>query len=1131
LNIFDVLDRTTDVNRAYFLEASAGTGKTFAIEHLVVRQLIEGKIDGGPITIDQIAIVTFTRAAARELRARIHASIASARSALRDGSLAPHDYLRAVQEDGPSAVRFALQRLEGALSLFDEASIGTIHSFCLQALREHGLEAGVGYDLRLIGEALDPLQQLRIVRDFLRLENSRGRISAGQLQRAIGLHRGDLLLLENEILRRVLSNEKESGVSPFGELFQRFLAEMRALVDSGIVVENLRRSFLEAASNYRETCDRSGSVHLELQESLDRFLLLLEKQDWDEADFDLLVEEGIVYLDALHPSLLRAGKSARQLPLGDRLSKSLAPLIAEARNPDLIVGRLVADCGRLMGKYLDDEEIATPDQILELMGAALEKPAFQERLLRKHRIAIIDEFQDTDPLQWKIFSTLFSRQGRLTVLPQKAMAMTSDCGGHLDRFAPHSGAPPLSSSRSNQSASPRPGVHVPYLSEEVRLILVGDPKQSIYAFRKADIYCYLEAMESVGESGRYSLGTNYRALPELVDGINLLFSQRSAPGLFSLPRAHTSLSAEPCGAGVKGGEEGGVIHFFIANGKRGRSKKWPTVQLESEQLFPFMAGEIIQLDTTCDRCAVLVRDWEQGERVRRYLSECGIRASSWRKVPVGECEAYRSLRAIMEAALYSKDLDRVRSALATPVVGWSARDLEELARGVGVAKVAARFSSLGDLLRREGLYPFFDRLMGEGVLPNLLKRQGGKELYQKMRQIVSRLVERQVTSGDGAEELFQWMITWEKSSEELPPSVDNGAVQILTIHASKGLEFDIVFALGVANRTVEEEHGEEADAEKGRQLYVALTRARKRVYVPLILEEEGEAAAPGTAAPIELLMARLGEEEKSYDEVLKAIPKLTLETVHRKLRELELPSICWTDLQGPFPQPRNTKEASRREVVPPKPLLYRQPEVVLNSFTTLAKKGNIVSKRCEAGLPAGAESGKILHGLLERVDLTRLKQVSDPSLLAPWVAEQIESTSLEGWEEEAASLVWRAFYTPIAGFRLVDLPHTAIRREMEFYHPYHNGAMVGVVDLFCEHQGKYYLVDWKSNSLSDYDEESLREEMEANDYFLQAELYQEAVRRLISLCDKRPFEECFGGTYYLFLRGLEPETGRGLFRA
>ncbi len=138
--LFDVLSRNLNVFEPHFLEASAGTGKTFAIEHLVTRLLIES---GEPFLIEQILVVTFTRAATRELKFRIRRCLTRTKLELECG-ISSIDYLKAIQEQGEKKVKDAIERLDAALICFDSAQIYTLHGFCHRILKEFAFEAAIG---------------------------------------------------------------------------------------------------------------------------------------------------------------------------------------------------------------------------------------------------------------------------------------------------------------------------------------------------------------------------------------------------------------------------------------------------------------------------------------------------------------------------------------------------------------------------------------------------------------------------------------------------------------------------------------------------------------------------------------------------------------------------------------------------------------------------------------------------------------------------------------------------------------------------------------------------------------------------------------------------------------------------
>lgn len=914
---FSILDRSVDLSSSLLLEASAGTGKTFAIEHLVVRQLL----DSEAVTIDQILVVTFTKAAARELRARIHANLVEAIKGLDRSEASGWDYLDALAEPGEELRSRARGRLQRALAAFDTALIETIHGFCYRFLGSCGFAGGLGLELQPLDERLDRVGQLRLVRDFFRLGLTSGQYTAEELQKMVNSHRGD------------------------------------------------SERFFEA---------------------------LLQKAS----------ERGAVESDPLF-------------------------------------GKLAGDLRRFFWRYLEREELLTHDRVIDLMAESLTHPEFLKEVRSRLAFVVVDEFQDIDPAQWAIFRRI--------------------CEG---------GSTPL--------------------------VLVGDPKQSIYAFRHADIYTYLEARSWIGEERCYSLSVNYRSRPDLLDGLNTLFSEANAPGLFALPRLGTSLPYPPVEA-APGALEGGKICFLSAQAE--------------EELFSYIGDRWIEEVALGEKVdgAILVSRWDQGVRVQAYLQSRGIPSFLARRQPIASLALFTPFCDLL-AALIDPSPHSIRRAIGGRIIGWSPEKVARLTDLRELAPWIERFTSLRKLWLRSGLCSAVESLLNSlSIGEELLSREEGGRLYSQLRQLVERASEWESGHGIAPERLLTAVKGWAQAKEEVAPISDGEGLQILTIHASKGLEYDLVFALGVADRSLPSKiDPAEGDAEKARLLYVALTRAKRELYIPLPLPK-GRGRAP-----IELLLNR----------------EVGIETIvlngERSERRLVLPPL---------------------QLIPPPPSSLAFSREWVSSYSGLSR-GEVERRggpargqgeRSRHTLPAGVETGILLHALLEKVDWGLAARGGEE--LDRWVAAQLALTHLAGWEEVVGQMVHAAFSTPIAGFTLAQVDPDSTAREMEFLFPvdgeelFHGrpvdkGALFGVVDLLFEFEGRSYLVDWKSNWLGEssgaYGEEGLKGAVERHDYRLQAAIYRRALERYLRLVDPRPLSESFGGVYYLFLRGLDGESQRGV---
>ncbi|HUD00970.1 MAG TPA: 3'-5' exonuclease, partial [Rhabdochlamydiaceae bacterium] len=322
-------------------------------------------------------------------------------------------------------------------------------------------------------------------------------------------------------------------------------------------------------------------------------------------------------------------------------------------------------------------------------------------------------------------------------------------------------------------------------------------------------------------------------------------------------------------------------------------------------------------------------------------------------------------------------------------------------------------------------------------------------------------------------------------------------VQIMTIHASKGLEFETVFALGLASRTTAEDKSEqelkELDAEKMRQLYVALTRAKRRLYVPVAREQSGKPYKVGEASPIEIFWERASPDLHSFD--------------HAHLNQIEFNLRAYQE------------KTTAPLVPPPDQHLFFKP-FFLQSFTSLSHRpkskfqpdGSITSGERKSVqdelLPSSAETGIIIHRILERL--------FDQSIPLPeLISQEIKGSHLDAYGTAIQTMIDKVLDLSLDGFCLRDLDHVRLMPEMEFLFPTGGTALKGFIDLSFEHNGKFYLIDWKTNVLENYACESLEKAMVEHDYLLQGKIYATAFTRYLKLYGS----PSFGGVFFLFVRG------------
>lgn len=1124
---FDVLSRHTKIYDNALLEASAGTGKTFSIEHLLVRLLLEeDPTRREPCRLKEILAMTFTRAATREMKGRMRTNIERAIAGLEgaERDLLP-DYLKVHLEAGPEGKKRAIQRLKEAWNSFDEAQIFTLHGFCSRLLQEHA-----GSVFLTINESPPVAVALEVVKRFFRGEMSTEWCSLGQLKKLIGYFRGEVeslqLSLAKDAVKGILIKQEPRVI----EDFHQFCSIMKRLQENyGWSTEKIVEDFDKQVGDYKVL---EGIKAESLRPSIVHFARLCMQDSWTLDEFHTILEEGCPL--ARLELKARAKEVALHYPqLPELLRQHLQPLLKAASNPKRIYASLAAHCQQLVWRHFADEELTGPDQILQQMREALKGPLFLAKAQKRYRFAIIDEFQDTDPLQWEIVNEMFLK-----------------------------------------AAAPAP-----------YLVIVGDPKQSIYAFRQADIYTYLRAAEQFAPEQHCVLQVNYRSQPALVTALNALFSEKNTPGWMTLPRLESSLtyrevSASPTSPSHFFQDKRGAVHFFLFKALRGRLQNWPGEDYERRFIFAYIANEILRLHQEeafdFNQIAVLVRDRYQAAALRKLLHERGIPSSAQRQGSLTESKAFTALKEWLEAVFKSHESALVKCALGGPLIGCKMDQLS----GELEEKERRQFDTLARVLQEQGFAVHLEALLescwqdnSTTVRERLISSPGGAEFYRDLRQISDRIVTHQVMTHATLEGLLSFLdemeslALYEEGQGKIQTDPTEDAVQILTMHMSKGLEFEIVFAPGLTKRTDPDEkliqeigeegpllrfmekerpyyrtHCREVDAEKARQAYVAMTRAKYRLYLPVALASDGSKIEIGEAAPLELLLARLNRPMASEEEIYERINQETGESLCTFIDQFQEEFSLSYEWLSEEPQPLLNPSIPSPSLVkmPPVPSVPED-SLRLYSFTLLQKTSSIREDKEDSPtapydyrclektvhtLPAGRETGILMHRLLEKLTAPLLKEAEESKFL-PWVASQVAGTPFQGWELPISQMLVQACKTPLFfdGDQPISLSQTDPARhlrECAFLYPMaHHGFFKGAIDLLVGHADRYYLIDWKTNWLGmtqeAYHPNLLKEAVLREGYHLQAQIYSEAVRRYLRLDE---LKEPFGGVYFLFLRGM-----------
>ncbi len=533
------------------VEASAGTGKTFTIAGLFLRLIIEKNL-----SVREILVVTYTVAATEELRHRIRDTLARALQAFSTGTT-DDPFLRALLMKHAGQARDLAARLDRALYGFDEAPIYTIHGFCQRVLRDRAFETGNLFDTELVTDQTTLLRQL--VEDYWRKQfYGAGRIPVifalknglspdgllpllwsslphpflkilspvdGQTPESLA---AALEFLFNS-LREVWREERDSIRGHFGKQakwanspynkddamadafrqvesclgapeFAPTALDILRLFRTSVLAESVSKRAKLPPPEHRffDLCEELGRAEDHYVIGVKLAALRYVQQELPRRKDQIKVQFFDDLLTRLHRALVGGAPTAGQFPLTPALSPGERESLAAELDDQLAAE--ISPARREVLPLPKGEGRGEGEQSAEVQQAGTASgggSALAALLRRQYRAALIDEFQDTDPLQYDIFQRVFGNVGQASRLPQGLAAVDGAAGE----------TPAL-----------------PYL------FLIGDPKQAIYGFRGADIFTYLRASRKAGHT--YTLGQNWRSEAGLVRAVNAVFSASAQPFVF-----------------------------------------------------------------------------------------------------------------------------------------------------------------------------------------------------------------------------------------------------------------------------------------------------------------------------------------------------------------------------------------------------------------------------------------------------------------------------------------------------------------------------------------------------------------------------------------------------------------------
>jgi exodeoxyribonuclease V beta subunit len=706
---------------------------------------------------------------------------------------------------------------------------------------------------------------------------------------------------------------------------------------------------------------------------------------------------------------------------------------------------------------------------------ALQQPAgaaLAAAVRSRYEAALIDEFQDTDPVQYAIFHKLFADAGRC-------------------------------------------------------LFLIGDPKQAIYSFRGADVFAYMEAARDIPD--RFTLGINWRSEPALIQAVNTLFQTRPDPFVYpeiGFLEVKAPEGREPQALTLDGQPLSPLAIWFVrsdaaaiepsasrvpkgpARIAKGAAKPLILAALAAEiaRLLSLAAdGQVLVGDRPLreNDLAVLLRTNREAREVKETLAGLGIPAVLYSTDNVFDSREALEMERLLRAIATPHDERLLRAALATDMLGAKGDDLVQMAtEAARWEELLLDFRGYAQLWAEHGFIRIFRRFMlDHGVRARLMGFPDGDRRLTNTLHLAEILHQEAVHEQLGMVDLLRWFAeqrnpdTRTTGEQQLRLESDDNAIKLVTIHKSKGLQYPVVFCPFLwegskdsrRDRTLlfhdetdarrltldlgtlppeREQHqamaARETLAENLRLLYVALTRAQKHCTLVWGCFNQAD-----TAAPAYLFHHRGSSTSlRLADETEASFKALDDTAVINQLRDLERKAgktitLCELPLTaGSTYTPVQT---------PPESLTARVFQGSIEHHWRVSSFSAITSHKPREGewpdrdetdvppslaagigdaaditvptadifrFPAGARPGTLLHDILEHLDFTS----RDPEVMATLVGQKLEDYGFEPeWRATLCAMLDRLLKAPLGGpgwtFTLADIPNQDRLNELQFYFP------------------------------------------------------------------------------------------------
>ena len=1103
-----------------FIAASAGTGKTYTIQQVVARLVLNG------LSLDQILIVTYTEKAAGELKDRIRKKIEE----------------ESLKFPGSTMLQQALRDIHSA-------PIGTIHSFCEKVSAEFAYEASVPFEQEMIDEsAVEDLIE-KLIRDnwiheelFITFLKCGGNVAKF------------IALLKNSIqtyIPETIVLPPDSDITAGGAILP--YSELGKISGSNDYKDLLLVESFAAAVHVLEGCvDQHVTKSKTAKDLLDTI------KEWCKGK---ALYSGSIFR-------IKIGEPRNDFEAALRIIVDFKNLLDPKKGIDTLLSQkcLFTYIPRLYWEWEKEKRTkkiqSFNDMIRNVRNAVMvENSPLVHSLRQKFRYAIIDEFQDTNALQWDIFKKIF---------------VEAD-------------------------------------DEQHHILVVGDPKQSIYSFQGADLNIYEKAISEIGHGK--ALATNWRSSNVMIEACNTLFE--------TSPQFNLDFTPSNCPSEPKPDAEykGKPIKPFWISAEDIEPKEYAEIVVSNIIDFCTFKDDKTRLQVPDKKTgnlrnvkfsdfAILARTRSELEHVEYKLRKVGLpflRYKDDNLFTSRECAEWSALLKAIDADNYSeKNRNLLYAALLTDFWGKDLdyiNDITTSEKNIDEISTFVKWHALAESRRwaelQESIYAESPN-MGELYQPENLQS------LNKIRQVGDYAVEYLYTTNCSLEELIRHLDALITGSEDslkdssiVAKGTDLDVIQTMTIHASKGLEYPIVISVAgerghagssgpylVHSATdsrrslsfddnAKELSKHETEEEWRRLFYVAFTRATHMLIMPRFAKmkmradgtlQERKKEMTWLSATMDNFCQESTNQELYYErlvqkpvENVKERISLILDGMSKGEKDASLVDAqklvekmaAWK-VWGRFPHSTSYSQIAHGT---------QEQETDEGRLQKDEGDGAARTAKDTSTYPRGAELGNALHKIFELVDFQKIGQADLQTLkedytfkeliVSSFLHESLDIDSHPDWLDTTIAFVWNtlnASLTVIEGntktgeaFSLNKIANDSRRSEMLFFMDLKSEREKEVINLYCKgfmdllfkRNGRYCVLDWKSDYIDTYDESAIKKQMLLRRYNVQQVLYSYVLIRWLKsfypqMSEQEIFNNYFGGIYYVFFRGCRANENSGI---